>query len=83
MKKRTGGWGVGGETDDPLFTFVDEGKDVKFCTRAEQTCRNLQSQIFICLLKSAMRCEFQTLQKFQPINIRYLSNTQFFKENGS
>ena len=35
------------------------------------------------MLTAFHRREFQTVHKIQPINIRYLPNLQFLKENGS
>ena len=55
---------------------------MKFCARVPRTCLHKRLVLdfsFICL----NRALFQTVHKLQPINIRYLTNLQFFKENGS
>ena len=56
-----------------------------FCTHVPRTCvhkRLILDFHLFAQIGSYMR-EFQTVHKIQPINIRYLPNLQFFKENGS
>ena len=68
-----------------IFPVVYEAKGMTFCTHVPRTClqKRLILDFHLFARIRSQRCEFQAVHKIQPINIRYLPNQQFFKENGS
>ena len=58
---------------------------MKFCTQVPKTCmyKRLALDFHLFALIGSWTREFQKLHKIQPISIKYLSNLQFFEENGS
>ena len=57
---------------------------MKLCRQILKTCVHkpviLDFNLFAQI--GSYRHEFQTVRKIQPIDIRYLTNLQFLKENG-
>ena len=55
---------------------------IKFCTQVTRMClqKCLVFDFHLFAQIGHQRCEFQTVHKFQPINIRYLLNLHFVKK---
>ena len=67
-----------------FFSVVYGAKGMKFCTQVARSCvhKRLVFDFHLFAKIGRKRREFQTVHKFQPINIRYLLKLHFFF-NGS